>query len=83
VLVGDFNAHIQCWDPRNTERRDATYYEDNKDEHGLVIGNDDRPSHYWTRHDSMGESVIVLALANRPFEKWWILDGSHATGSDH
>jgi len=31
----------------------------------------------------MGESIIELTLATRPFEKWMILDRSHTTGSDH
>jgi hypothetical protein len=83
VLAGDFNAHSQCWDPRCTERRDAMYWEEIIHEHRLAIGNDDRPAHYWTKYDSMGESVIDLTLANRPFGKWMILDGTHATASDH
>jgi hypothetical protein len=83
VLEGDFNAHSLPCDPRCTEQRDTTYWEEIIDENGLVVGNDDRPTHYWTRHDSMGESIIDLTLANRPFGKSMILDGSHATGSDH
>ena len=83
VLAGDFNTHSQRRDPRCTERRDATYWEGIIDNHGLVIWNDDRPTQYWTRHDSMGESIIDLTLANRPFRKWMILDGRHATGSVH
>jgi hypothetical protein len=83
MLAGDFNAHSQRWDLRCTERRDAAYWEDIIDEHGLVIGNDDRPTHHWTRNESEGESIIDLTLANRPVGKWMILDGSHVTGSDH
>jgi hypothetical protein len=83
VLAGDFNAHSQCWDPRCTEWRDATYWEEIIDEHGLVIGNDDRPTHYWTRHNSMGESITDLTLGNRPLRKWMIQDWSHPTGSNH
>ena len=82
MLAGDFNGHSQRWDPRCTERRDSTFREAIKDDHRLVIGNDDRPTYDWTRHDSMGEFVIDLTLANRPFGKWMILDGSYATGSD-
>jgi len=82
VLAGDFNDHSQRWDPRCTERRDATYWEEIIHEHGLVIGNDNRPTHYWMRHDSMGESVIDRTLANRSFGKCMILNGSHAIGSD-
>jgi hypothetical protein len=83
VLPGDFNTNSKCWDPRCTELRDATYREAIIGKHRVVIGNDDWPTHYWTRHNSMGESVIDLTLANRPLEKWMIQDGSHATGSDH
>ena len=68
VLAGDFNAHSQCWAPRCTERRDATCWEQMIDEHGLVIGNDDQPTHYWTRHDSMGKSVIDLTLDHLTLE---------------
>jgi hypothetical protein len=64
VLAGDFNARSQRRDPRCTEGRDVTYWEEIIDEDGLVIGNDHRPTHYWTRHDSMGESVIDLTMAN-------------------
>jgi len=53
------------------------------DEHGLGIGNDDRPIHHWTRNECEGESIIELTLGNRPFGKWTILDGSHMTESDH
>jgi len=52
-------------------------------EHGVAFGNDNRPTHYWTSHDSMGESIIDLDLANQQFGKWMILATSHATGSDH
>jgi hypothetical protein len=83
VLAGDFNTDSQRWYPRCTERRDATQYEEIIDEYGLVIRNDNLPTHYRTRHDSMGESVIDLTLPNRPFGKWIILHGIHATGSDH
>jgi len=54
VLAGDFNAHSQRCDPRCTERRDAAYWDDITDEHGLVLGNDDRPTHNWTRNESEG-----------------------------
>jgi len=83
VLAGDFNAHSQPWDPRCIERRDAAYWEDIINEHGLVIGNDDQPTYHWTRNESEGESIIDLTLVNRPFVKWTMLDGSHVTGSDH
>jgi len=69
VLAGDFDSHSQPWDPRCTERSDTTCWEAIIDEHWLVFGNDDRPSDYWNRHNSMGESVIDMTLANRPFGK--------------
>jgi hypothetical protein len=62
MLMGDFIAHSQRWDPRCTEQRDATYWAEIIDEHRLVIGNDDRPTHYWTSQGSMGESVIDRTL---------------------
>jgi len=83
VLAQDFYTHPHSWDLRCTEQRDATYWEDIMDQHGPLIGNDNRPTNHWTRHDSMGESIIDLTLANRAFGKWIILDGSHATASDH
>ena len=46
MLAGDFGAHSQFWDPRYTEQREATYWEKIIEEHGLAIGNDDRPTHY-------------------------------------
>jgi hypothetical protein len=51
VLAGDFNAPCHRWDPRFTERRDAAYWEDIPEEHGLVIGNNDRRTHPWTRNE--------------------------------
>lgn len=83
VLAGYFHTHSQSWDQRCTEWRHATYWEEIIDKHRLVIGNDDWPTHYWTRQDSMGESVIHQTLPNRLFGKWMILDGSHVTGSGH
>jgi hypothetical protein len=83
VLAGDFNAHSKRWDPRCQVQRDAAFWEDVIDENGLEIGNDGRPTHHWTREDQEGESVIDLALANRPIVKWTILVDDHATGSDH
>jgi hypothetical protein len=53
------------------------------DENGLEIGNDGRSTHYWTREDHEGESVIDLTLAKRPIMRWTILADDHATGSDH
>ena len=35
------------------------------------------------RNESEGISIIYLTLANWPFGKWTVLDGNHATGSDH
>jgi hypothetical protein len=83
VCVGVLNAHSQRWDPRCTERKEAAYWEGIIDEHGLVVGDDDRPTHYWTRIENKGVSIIDQTLANEPFGKWTILDGNHATESDH
>jgi hypothetical protein len=63
VPAGDCIAHSELWDRRWTGRRDTTCREEPIDEHMLVIGNDNRPTHYVTRHDIMGESVIDLSLA--------------------
>jgi len=83
MLAGSFNGHSTLWDPRCTKPRDDIFWKDIIDENGLEIGNDDRATHYWTRGDFEGESVIVLTLANRPIEKWTIPSENHATGSNH
>lgn len=83
MLAGDCNSQAQCCDSRCTEWRDATYWEGSLDEHGLVIGNDDRPTHYWTRPDSKAQCVIHLTVANRPFGTWFILNRIHPTGSNY
>jgi hypothetical protein len=59
------------------------YCEEIIDRHGLVIGTDDRPTHYRMRNKSNCESISDLALANRPFGQWTLLDGSNVTGSVH
>jgi len=83
VLVGDFNAHSSQWDPRCRTQRNAAFWEEVIDENGLEIGNDGRSTHYWTREDQEGESVIDLTLANRPIMKWTILADDHAPRSDY
>jgi hypothetical protein len=83
VLMEHFNAHSQRWYSRSTERRDPTYWEEIIEEHTLVIGNNDQPTNYWMRQNRMGQSVIDLTLAIRPFRKWMFLDGIHAPGYDH
>jgi len=83
VLAGDINAHSKCWDPRCTEPRYAVIWEDIIDGNGLEFGNDDRATHFWTRGDLQGKSVIDVPLANRPIGYWTILAENHATGSDH
>jgi len=62
VLMGDFNAHSQCWDLRCTEWRDASNWGEIRYEHGLVIGNDDRSTHYWTRNKSQGLSTSAKCI---------------------
>lgn len=59
------------------------YYEEMIDRHGLVLGNDDRPTHYRMRNKSNCKSISDLALANRPFAQWTLLDGSLVTESVH
>jgi len=83
VLAGHFNSHSQPWDLKCTEWREAAYWEGIIDVDGLVIGNYDRPTHYWTRNECEVVSIIDLTLANRPFGKWTIVDGNHAMGSDY
>jgi hypothetical protein len=83
VLTGDFNAHSSRWDPRCCAQRNAPFWEGVSDENGLEIGNDGRSTHYWTREDHEGESVIDLTLTNRLIMRWTILEDDHATGSDH
>ena len=83
VVTGDFNAHCQCWDPTCIEWREASYWEETIHKHGLVIGNDDKPTQYWTRNKCEGESIIDLTLVNRRFSKWMMLEGSHSMGCDH
>jgi hypothetical protein len=83
VLAGNFNDHSSQWYPRCSAQRDTALWEVVIDENGLEIGNDGRPTHFWTRADHEGESVIDLTLANRPIMKWSILADVHATGSDH
>jgi len=84
IMAGDMNAHSQRWYPRCREQRDATFWEEIIDEHGLEIGNDDdRPTHHWARNSEEGESTIDLTLATQPITQWTTLGGSHATGSNH
>jgi hypothetical protein len=83
ALAGDFNSDRQSSDPMCTERRGSAYCEGIIHERGLVIGNDDRPTEYWMSNESVGVSITELTLANRPFGKLTMLDGNHATGSDH
>jgi len=52
-------------------------------EYGLEIRNDNQRTHHGTKNGEEGESTIDLALARRPITRWTILDGRHATGSDH
>jgi len=68
------NAHSRRGDPRCKEQRDATFWEDIIDEHGLEIGNDGRLTHHWTRNGAEGESTIDLTLANRLITRCTTLD---------
>jgi len=78
-----FNTQGYRWDPRCTEQREVTYWEEILAEHWLAIGNDDSLTHYWMRNESQQESIIGLTMANQPFSKWKILDENRARGSDH
>ena len=53
------------------------------DENGLEVGNDGQHTHYWTREDHEGKSVIDLTLTNRALLTWFNLAGYHATRSDN
>ena len=64
MFRGDINSYSYCWDPRCTDPSDSTYCKGIIDKLGLVIGNDDRPTHYWMRHPSMGEAILDWTLAN-------------------
>ena len=82
--MGNMNAPSRRRDPRSREQRDAMFWEEIIDEHGLEIGNDDnQPTHHWARNGEEGESTIDLTLATQPITQLTTLDGSHATGSDH
>jgi len=82
-LAGDFNAPSSRWDPRCQVQWNDALCAEVIDKNGLEVGNDGQPTHYWTREDHDGESVIGLTLANRPITKWFILEDDHTTGSDH
>jgi hypothetical protein len=64
VLAGDFNTHSKCGDPRCTQWKEATYWEEIIPKHGLVIGNDNQPTHNCMRNESGGGSIIDLTMAN-------------------
>jgi len=83
VLHGNYNADSQCCDPRCPDLREATFWENNIDEHWLVVGNDNQPTQYWMSNETEGVFIIDISLANPPFGNWTILDGNHATWSDH
>jgi hypothetical protein len=83
VLAGNFNAHSKRWDPRCQVHWNAAFWEGAIEKNGLEIGNEGRPTHFWTRENHEGELVIDLTLANRPIAKWTILADDHTTGSDH
>jgi hypothetical protein len=59
------------------------FWEEIIHEYRLQFGIDAQPTHYWARNGKEGESTIDLTLATRPITTWTIIEGSHATGSDH
>jgi hypothetical protein len=63
--------------------RNAAFWEEVIDQNGLEVGNDGQPTHYCTREDHEGKSVIYLTLANGPITKWDVLADGHATGTHH
>ena len=83
MIAGNMNAHSRRWDPRYREQCNVTFWDGIIDEYVLEIGNDHRPTQHWARNGKQGESTIDLTLATRPIKRWTILEGSHATGSDH
>jgi len=83
IIVGGINAHSRRWDPKCREQHNAAFWEEIIDEYGLEIGNDDWPTHHWARTGEEGESTIDLTLATRLIMRWTIVEGRHATGSDH
>lgn len=48
-----------------------------------MVGDDHRHTDHWARHSEQVKSSIDLTLAIQPITQWTMLDGSHATGSDH
>jgi hypothetical protein len=69
IIMADMNARSRRWDPRSREQRDATFWGDIIDEHGLEFGNDDnQPTHHWARNGEEGKSTIYLTLATRPIK---------------
>jgi hypothetical protein len=80
--VGVFNVHSSRWDPRCRERQNAVFWEEVIDENGLEVGNDGQATHYWTRDDHEGKSVIDLTLVSRPITNQFILADGHTTVSD-
>jgi hypothetical protein len=61
----------------------ATCWEKAIVKNGLDVRNDGQPTHYWTREDHEGESVINWTLAKGPIMEWFILACDHAPRSDH
>jgi len=87
-LVQWYSAHRRLQCPHQTMKlkiasvEEYCFWEDVIDENRLLIGNDGRPTHHWTREDQEGESAIDLTLANGSIVKWTVLADDHATGSD-
>jgi len=57
-------AHSQYWDLRCTEWGITAYCEDIMNEHRLVIGNSEQPTHKCTRNESDGLSTVDPTMAN-------------------
>jgi endonuclease/exonuclease/phosphatase (EEP) superfamily protein YafD len=64
ILAGDFNAQSCRSDARFKEQHAATFWEEIIDEHGLEIGNHEKPTHHGARNGEEGESTIDLTLAS-------------------
>jgi len=86
VFAGDLNAQSCQWDPMCHVQRNAAFWDEVIDKHGMQVLNDGQPAHYWTREHHKGESDIDLTLVNqmyKPRMKWFMLADDHTTRSDH
>jgi endonuclease/exonuclease/phosphatase family metal-dependent hydrolase len=62
VVAGDMNAHSKTWNPRAEKWRNATFWEDIIEQHGLVIWNSAEATRSGPNTDRI--SIIDLTLAS-------------------